>query len=150
MTQDQEIPSDEPIDAPERLPSQSLTLEDEYYLEQAYKDPVESAARIEETAKFLIGATATSSGLFAAACKLSLGKGTVTSITWFLPFLLWALSILVLVFVLLPHRYKVVRNAPAQYRAAMLEARDRKWRRLVVGAILFIIGLLCATIPFYS
>ena len=147
MTRDHESPNDEPTG---RLPSQGLTAEDEYYLEQAYKAPVESAARIEETAKFLIGATATSSGLFAAACKLALGTSKVTSITWFLPFFLWTLSILVLVFVLIPRRYEVVRNSPADYRATMLEARDRKWRRLVSGAVLFVVGLLCAVIPFYS
>ena len=150
MTQEQDPPTGEPADETERLPSQRLTAEDKYYLEQAYKDPVESAARLEETAKFLIGATAMTSGLFAAAYKLALGKATATGITWFLPFLFWAASILMLTLVLLPNRYEVVRHSPADYRTAMLRARDRKWLRLAFGAGLFAVGLLFAVLPFQS
>jgi hypothetical protein len=46
-------------------------------------------------AKFLIGASATTSGLFVAACKLVLGeKTTAPGPAGFAPFLLWAASIL--------------------------------------------------------
>ena len=48
----------------EELTSRSLTAEEKYYYERSYKEPIESIARIEETAKFLTGVAATMSGLF--------------------------------------------------------------------------------------
>ena len=57
----------------ERLKSQRLTEEDKYFYERSFKEPVESTERIEEVAKFLVGATATTSGLFLAAFKDSEG-----------------------------------------------------------------------------
>ncbi|MBI2877011.1 MAG: hypothetical protein HYY20_09035 [Candidatus Tectomicrobia bacterium] len=90
----------------EERPSRPLTDEERYFFEHSYKEPVESIARIEETAKFLVGATATTSGLFLAAFKLSLGSQTVSSPAWFVPFLCWAISILGLVLVLFPQEYR--------------------------------------------
>ncbi|MEM7246494.1 MAG: hypothetical protein AAF533_14175 [Acidobacteriota bacterium] len=134
--------------APETLPSRRLSEADKFYLEQATKEPVEATTRIEETAKYLIGATATSAGMFAAASKLALGKDPAPDVSWFLPFVFWVISILVLIFALLPNRYEVVSDSPEDFRAFLLEARDRKWRRLGLGAGLYCVGLLSATIPF--
>ena len=95
------------------ISSRIPTPEEQYYLEHAYKDPVKSLERIEETAKFLIGATATTSGLFVAAFKLALGKTGASGLLWFAPFVLWATAMLALLLVLLPQRYSVGRDEPA-------------------------------------
>jgi hypothetical protein len=76
-------------DDSEALPSRSITPEESYYLEFATKEPVDSLARLDEVAKFLIGASATTSGLFVAAFKLVLGeKTTVPGPAGFAPFVL--------------------------------------------------------------
>jgi hypothetical protein len=63
--------SEEPV---EEIPSRIPSEEERYFYEQSYREPVESIARIEEVAKFMVGATATTSGLFLAAFKLSTGS----------------------------------------------------------------------------
>ena len=137
-----------PPDESEALASRKVTDEERYFLEFATKEPVDSLARLDEVAKFLIGASATTSGLFLAAFKLVLGeKATVPGPAGFAPFLLWAASILALLRVLLPHRYPTGRNEPASWKAAVLQARTRKYRWLQVGAWLFILGILAAVYP---
>jgi len=132
----------------EELSSRPLSEEESYFYEQSYKEPVQGIARIEEVAKFLVGAVATTSGLFAAAFKLAMGNQTASGIAWLAPFVLWALSILTLILVLLPQKYAVGRNDPADWKAKFLEARDRKFRRLLIGALLFIAGIISAIYPF--
>lgn len=66
MTTDQD---DEPTVA-----ARAPTDAERWYYERAYREPVEAIARIEEVAKFLVGATATTSGLFVAASKLGLSR----------------------------------------------------------------------------
>jgi hypothetical protein len=135
-------------DESEALPSRKVTDEERYLLDFATKESVDSLARLDEVAKFLIGATATTSGLFLAAFKLVLGeKATVPGPAGFAPFLLWAASILALLRVLLPHRYPTGRNEPASWRDAVRQARTRKYRWLQVGAWLFIFGILAAVYP---
>ena len=136
---------DDPIaDPPSRLP----TDEDKYFSERAYKEIVESIPRIEDVAKFLIGATATTSGLYVAAFKLAHGDTTVAAPLWFLPFLCWALSLAALVLVLFPFRYETERQVPQSWKAAYRQARDRKYRWLAVGTGMFIIGIFAASYPF--
>ncbi len=67
----------------EEISSRSMTDEEHYYYELSYKDPAETTTRIEETAKFLIGITSATSGLYLSACKLAMGKATVSSVIWF-------------------------------------------------------------------
>ena len=121
--------TDDPI---EDIVSAPLTEADRYYLEQAYKDPVERIGRIEDVAKFLAGATATTSGLYLAAFKITLGGGTVTAFAWFLPYLLWAVSLIFFVLVLLPFRHPTQENDPGSWRDAFI-ASGRKVRRLKSG-----------------
>ena len=114
----------------------------------ATKEPVDSLARLDDIAKFLIGASATTSGLFVAAYKLALGEKTpVPGPAGFAPFLLWAASILALLRVVLPQSYPTGRNEPASWRAAVLQARRRKYGWLQAGAWLFILGILAAVYP---
>ena len=133
----------------EVISSRALTAEEQYYLEHAYKDPVESLARIEETAKFMLGATATTSGLFVAAFKLALGESSASGRLWFAPFILWAAAMLALVLVLLPQSYAVGRNEPAAWKAACIQARTRKYRYLCCGTALFVVGILIAALPLF-
>lgn len=137
-----------PPNESEVLPSRKVADEERYFLEFATKEPVDSLARLDDVAKFLIGASATTSGLFLAVFKLVLGdKTTVPGPAGFVPFLLWAASILALLRVLLPHQYPTGRYEPALWRAAELQARTRKYRWLQVGAWLFIFGILAAVYP---
>ena len=135
-------------DDSEALPSRPITPEESYYLEFATKEPVDSLARLDEVAKFLIGASATTSGLFVAAFKLVLGeKTTVPGLAGFAPFVLWAVSILALLRVLVPHWYPTGKNEPASWKAAVLQVRTRKYRWLQIGAWLFILGIMAAVYP---
>jgi hypothetical protein len=109
-----------------------------------------SIARIEEVAKFLVGATTTTSGLFLAAFKLALGKQTVSAVVWFVPFVLWAFSIIFFIAVLFPEEYLTGKNEPASWRQAFRDARRRKYWRLVIGTVLFILGMLSAGYSFVS
>lgn len=52
-----------------KAPSKLADDEDKFYYEQSYKEPVEGIKRMEETAKFLVGAVTTASGLFMAASR---------------------------------------------------------------------------------
>jgi hypothetical protein len=135
-------------DDSEAVPARPLTPEDSYYLEFATKEPVDSLARLDDIAKFLIGASATTSGLFVSAFKLVLGdKTSVPGPAGFVPFLLWAASILALLRVVVPRQYPTGRNKPASWRAAVLQARQWKYRWLQVGAWLFILGIMAAVYP---
>ncbi len=130
------------------LPARLPTPEDTYYLEFALKEPVDSLARLDDIAKFFIGASATTSGLFVAAFKLVLGdKTTVAGPAGYAPFLLWAASILALLRVVLPQQYATGRHEPASWRHAVLQAQRRKYRWLQIGAWLFILGILAAVYP---
>lgn len=132
---------EEPIEA---IPSRKPTDEEQYYIEYAYKEPVESIVRIEEVAKFLLGATATASGLLAAAVKISHSTKPLSDGLWWLPFLCWAASIVAFIFVLFPQPYPTGHNEPAAWKAALDKARWRKYWILTVGTMFFVCGLLAA------
>lgn len=132
----------------ETVPARKLTEEEKYYDELFYKDSVESTNRMEDTAKFLLGITAGTSGLYLSAFKLSKGKATVTGVLWFLPFLIWALAIVSLILVIFPEKYETYKNEPASLKSAILKARDRKYQRLFVGTLLFIFGIFSGVFAF--
>ncbi len=140
-----EIAADD--DSVEEIPGRALTDEEQYYVEQYYKHPVESIRKIEDTAKFLFGATAMVSGLFATATKLLHESVSPGSPLWFLPFAAWILGLVALLAVLHPLGYVAGKKVPAECRAAFVEARDLKYRRLVAGTLLFVAGLLLALFP---
>ncbi len=139
----------EPHSDVEEVQGRAPTAAERYYLEQGYKEPVASIARIEEVAKFLVGATATTSGLFAAAHKLALGDATAQGLIWLLPFLAWSAGILCQLLVIFPWRYRAGRAEPASWRRAFLRARVVKYGFLLAGGLCFIAGLLLATWPLY-
>lgn len=131
----------------ETIDSRPLSTEEQYFYEQSYKDPVESIGRIEDVAKFLVGATATTSGLFLAAFKLVLGASSAQGIFWLLPFFSWAMGIVALVLVLFPLRYPVGHSQPASWKEGFLKARRNKYTFLALGALLFVLGVLLAILP---
>lgn len=132
------------------LPGREPTEEEKYYYERSYKEPVESIARIEEVAKFLVGATATTSGLFVAASKLALGDDRAQDTIWLLPFIAWSLGILFQLLVLFPRRYDVGRNQPDSWRTAFLRVQTIKYGLLLTGGTFFVGGLFLAALPLYG
>ncbi|MCP4344009.1 MAG: hypothetical protein GY795_00605 [Desulfobacterales bacterium] len=137
-----------PDDTAQVVTSRKLSEEDQYFYEQSYKDPVESITRIEDTAKFLTGATATTSGLFMSALKISIGTKTVTGIAWFIPFICWAISIIALVLVLLPRKYETGEKQPMSWKEAFFKARKKKYYYLLAGTLFFVFGILSACYAF--
>ena len=131
----------------EQVPSRKPTEEEEYYLKFAYEEPVESLKRLEEVAKFFIGATGTVSGLFLAALKVG-GDKTIESFWGYAPFACWSLSLLCLVFVLSPQSYAAGKNEPASWKRAVLQARSWKFNSLVIGTIFFIFGIFSGAVIF--
>ncbi len=70
----------------------------------------QTTTRIEDTAKFLLGITAGTSGLYLSAYKLAMGKATVTGLLWSLPFLFWAAAIVLLILVIFPQKYETFKK----------------------------------------
>ena len=131
----------------EEIVSRPITEEERYYAEQYYKEPIESLKRIEETAKYLIGTSSATSGLYLAAFKLSFGDAKF-QIVWLIPFICWASAIIFLILTLLPQKYDTGKNEPASYKKAFQEAHHYKFRRLMIGAVCFILGILTAAMLF--
>ena len=132
----------------EEIVSRPMTDEEKYYEEMAFKDPAESMGRIEDTAKFLTGIASATSGLYLAACKLALGRDTVSDMVWFAPFLFWALSIIFLILVIFPRQYPTFEKEPASFKRAILKAQKVKYTCLSVGTFFFICGILSGVLPF--
>ncbi len=147
MTNENQIITN-PDNTAEVVTSRKLTEEDRYFYEQSYKQPVESITRIEDMAKFLTGATATTSGLFMSALKISVGTKTVTGIAWFMPFICWAISIVALVLVLFPQKYETGKDEPMSWKEAFLKAREQKYIRLFAGTLFFVFGIISACYAF--
>jgi hypothetical protein len=143
-------PAPRPDDPAEDIVSKNLTDADRYYLEQAYKDPVERIPRLEEAARFLAGATATTSGLFLAAFRIAYGRGTVTGLPWFLPFLFWSASLILFILVLTPRRYTTWPDDPRAIKTTFLAIARYKYLCLLLGTVCFIAGVLAGTLPFWT
>lgn len=145
-----EPPASNSEDPLEDIPSRRLTREEEMYRDMALQEPVKSIDRLEEVAKFLIGATATASGLLIAA--LTIAQGTTnpsTGIRGLVPFLLWSLSLVSCLLVVAPRTYQTGRHQPSSWKAAVVSARQRKFHCLTFGMIFFILGILSAAGSFF-
>ncbi len=137
-------------DSTENLPSRRLTREEEMYRDVALQEPMKSLDRLEEVAKFLIGATATASGLLIAALKIAQGtEDPSTGIRDLLPFLLWSLSLVSCLLVVAPRAYQTGRHQPSSWKAAVVAARQWKFHWLTCGMIFFILGILSAAGSFF-
>ncbi len=139
-----------PEDFIEDIPSRRLTREEEMYRDVALQELVKSLDRLEEVAKFLIGATATASGLLIAALKIAQGtEDPSTGLGGLLPFLLWSLSLVSCLLVLAPRAYQTGRHQPSSWKAAVVAARQWKFHWLTCGMIFFILGILSAAGSFF-
>lgn len=118
--------------------------EESYFIEASYKNTVDSIKGIEETAKFLVGATATTSGLFLAATKLSFGDSADPDPYWILPFISWAIAIMFLILVLFPLRYSAKAHIPLAMKKVFQLAQKIKYTFLSLGAACFIFGLIAS------
>ena len=123
-----------------------LTEEERFFVTAAFKNVVESIKSIEETAKFLVGATATTSGLFLAAAKISFGESANSEPTWLIPFTAWAISIIVLILVLYPLPYWVEKQRPLAMKKAFSKALKVKYSFLAIGALSFLFGVMYSII----
>ncbi len=132
----------------EDIPSRKMTDVDRYYEDLLIRNPAESTARIEDTAKFLLGITSGTSGLYLSAYKLAMGKAVASGISWFLPFMAWAISIIFLVLVIFPQKYDTFKNEPDSLKRGFLEAMKRKYNRLCAGTIFFVLGILLGVVSF--
>ncbi len=131
----------------EEIVARPMTDEQRYYVEQFYKEPVESLGRIEETAKFLIGTSSATSGLYLAAFKMAFGEAK-DHIVGLIPFICWSLAIILLILTLLPRKYETGKNEPASYKKAFQDAHHYKFQRLMFGAVCFILGIITAAMRF--
>lgn len=139
-----------PIEDAHILRGRALTEEEKYYQEQSYKEPVAGIGRIEEAAKFLVGATATTSGLVLAAYKLKGADNEAQELVWVLPFVAWGLGIILQILVLFPMRYTVGRNHPASWKVAFQKARNMKYAFLMAGTLCFIVGIFTGLVILVS
>jgi hypothetical protein len=128
-----------------KLESRPATDEELFYLKIARDEFTASLSRIEETAKYIIGAVGAVAGLFLAGLQVKIAikpdlKGDVTAI----PFWLWGVSLLCAIFVILPLPYRHAENAPLEIRRSIEKSRWVKWILLLISAIAFASGLLVA------
>lgn len=132
---------------PSPAPARRTTAAERYYHELRYKDAPETVRRLEDTAKILLGVFAGASGLYLAAYKLAFGAAPVSAVRWYIPFVLWAAAMIALLMVITPQKYEITASTES-FKTAVIAARDRKYRRLLIGVGLFIAGLLAGVAAF--
>jgi hypothetical protein len=131
------------------LESRRANEEELFYLKLARDEFAASLGRIEETAKYLVGAIGAVAGLVLAGLQVKLAVNTganVTALTW--PFLLWGLSGLFAILVFFPLPYRPYRNAPQDIRSIFVKARSVKWSLLLLSVVAFGAGLIVAALQF--
>jgi len=130
------------------LESRPATEEELYYLKLAREEFGASLVRIEEAAKFLIGAAGTVAGLFITGQQIRTAIQPQPMAASTAPFVFLSISLLAAIFVLLPMPYRHYRNAPAAIQRAFSKARWLKWGLLLFSALAFIAGLISAVLQF--
>lgn len=131
------------------LESRRANEEELFYLKLARDEFAASLGRIEETAKYLVGAIGAVAGLVLAGLQVKLAVNSsapVTALTW--PFLLWGLSGLFAILVFFPLPYRPYRNAPQDIRSSFAKARWVKWSLLLLSVLAFGAGIIVAAMQF--
>ncbi|MDZ7361406.1 MAG: hypothetical protein ONB46_11885 [candidate division KSB1 bacterium] len=133
------------------LESRRATEEELFYLKLAREEFAAGLGRIEETAKYLIGAVGAVAGLVLAGLqvKLAVSQGQAapgTPLSW--PFVLWGVSALFAIFVFFPLPYRHYSASPQSIRQKFVKARKVKWSLLLVATLTFAAGLLVAAWQF--
>lgn len=136
-------------ETPTVLPSRQATEEEQFYLKLAREEFAASLSRIEETAKYLIGAVGAVAGLLLSALQIKIAvnaNALQTRLTW--AFLLWGASALLAILVIMPLPYHHFHNSPPAIRASFKKARWLKWSLLLLSTLAFGAGLLLAVVQF--
>lgn len=131
------------------LESRRAAEEESFYLELAREEFAASISRIEETAKYLIGAVGAVAGLLLAGMQLkiavnpNLPQSILTP-----PFILWGASALFAIFTFFPLPYSHYRHEPNAIRRSFDRARWIKWSLLLASALSFAAGVFVAAFRF--
>jgi len=131
------------------LPSRAATEEEQFYLKLAREEFSASLSRLEETAKYLIGAVGAVAGLLLSALQLKIAvspNALQTPLTG--AFSLWGASALLAILVVMPLPYRHFHNSPAAIRASFSRARWWKWILLLLSTLAFGAGLFIAARQF--
>jgi hypothetical protein len=134
---------------PPLLESRKSSEEELFYLKLARDEFAASMGRIEETAKYLIGAVGAVAGLLFAGLQVKAAVNPQlqqTSLAW--PMILWGVSVFCAILVFFPLPYRHYRNAPDAIRRSFEKARWVKWSLLLASALSFAAGLLAAAFQF--
>lgn len=135
--------------SPTLLQGRQATEEEQFYLKLAREEFAASLNRIEETAKYLIGAVGAVAGLLLSALQI---KTAVNANALQTPltsaFFLWGASALLAILVIMPLPYRHFHNAPAAIRASISRARWLKWSLLLLSTLFFGVGLFLAARQF--
>ncbi|RIK52468.1 hypothetical protein DCC62_32930 [candidate division KSB1 bacterium] len=119
--------------------------DDLFYLKLARDEFAASLGRLEETAKYLVGAVGAVAGLVLAGLQIKIAvKPDLPSSSFAVPFLLWGFSALCAILVFFPLPYRHYQNSPAAIRRAFERARKVKWALLLVSVLAFAAGLYFA------
>ncbi|RMI12602.1 MAG: hypothetical protein D6681_06530 [Calditrichaeota bacterium] len=123
------------------------TEEERFYLNLAREEFAASLIRIEETAKYLIGAVGAVAGLVLAGMqvKIAVRPGPLET-AFTTAFILWGISVLCAVLVFFPLPYRHIKDSPASIRRAFQRSRWVKWSLLLISALTFAAGLLIAAL----
>lgn len=121
------------------------TEDDLFYLKLARDEFAASLGRLEETAKYLVGAIGAVAGLVLAGMQVKVAvKPDLPSSSFAVPFLLWGFSALCAILVFFPMPYQHYQNSPTAIRRAFERARLAKWGLLLVAVLTFAMGLYFA------
>jgi hypothetical protein len=131
------------------LESRRANEEELFYLKLAREEFAASLGRIEETAKYLIGAVGAVAGLVLAGLQVKLAVNPQLAgnpLTW--PFVLWGISALLAILVFFPLPYRHGRNAPQAIRRSFEKARWVKWSLLLLAVLAFGAGIMMMALQF--
>jgi hypothetical protein len=129
------------------LESRRASEDELFYLKLARDEFAASLGRIEESAKYLIGAVGAVAGLLLAGLQIKIAVNPqLAQNPLTIPFLLWGGSALCAILVFFPLPYRHHHQAPYDIRRSFQRARWVKWSLLLVSALAFAAGLMVAAL----
>ncbi len=126
----------------ERRPSRPVSEDEKHLLDIERNSVAHGIAKIEETAKLLVGSVSAVTGIFVAATKVA-DPGLRPSV-W--PLLLWCLAIMVCLLVVMPLPHRHGQHVPESIRTTLRRTMWLKWALLVTAVVLFSVGTVAAVI----
>ena len=134
----------------QQLKARPVNEEDAHFLRLAREELPESLKRIEETARYIIGAVGAVAGLFLAGMQVKIAvipKGGPPGLST-APLWLWGVSMLLAVLTIFPFPYVYYKGSPESFRRYLKTARWVKWFLLLFSALTFGAGLILAARQF--